>query len=353
MLKLNWNFLSKSCFFRIVLFDCIQWVTSLLEFPTIDPWIIVLAVNELVVKVCAFGHLPLILILVPNCIRSLHILCTVFCEKSLRNRGTLTLSFERRYSFDLHISNITSFARRSCIGMLLRNVFWSHPRSFAIWSDRTFKAFELQFWWKCCITFILARAYWSLRVICANRLLDTWIFLLLSLVVSFYFLSAFSCQSFRSWAFWHRELLTPISLGCLRRWVKFRILLNSFFREVSVYIFYIPCYFFSHLLEVLYQELLILKLQFIFFVLSQLRFFLSFLYGSLEDWPEFLRHLCQIIEDIYDFGILVFNCWGFYLFGLNHSLWEVMRLIFQLLMIKTMTEINIKTEKTAQFYATS
>ena len=168
--------------------------------------------------------------------------------------------FERRCSFDLHIGNITSFTRRSCVGMLFRNMFWSHTRSFTIWSDCTLKAFKLQLRGKRCITFILTRAYWRLRVICAECLLGTWIFLLLSLIVSLYFLSTFGCKGFRLLIFLCCKLFTSMSLGCLRRRIKFGSFLNNIFREVSVYVFYIPRYFFSHLLEVLYQELLILEL---------------------------------------------------------------------------------------------
>ena len=252
MLKLDWNFSREGFFFGYNLFDSIVWVTSLFELSAIDPWIIVLAVNELVVKICAFRHFPLLLILVPNCIWLLSFLCAVFCKKSLSiGSASLALMFERRYSFDLHLGNITSFARRPCIGMLFRNMFWYNPRSFAIWSDSSLKAFELQLRWKGCCTFILTRAYWSLLVFRAKRLLDTRIFLLLSLIVSFYFLSPFGCKSFGSWTFWYCKLFTPISLGCLRRRIKFRSFLNNIFRKVPVYVFYVSCYFFSHLLEVL------------------------------------------------------------------------------------------------------
>ena len=121
-------------------------------------------------------------------------------------------------------------------------------------------------------------------------------------------------------------------LCCLGRRIKFRSFLNNIFREVSVYVFYIPCYFFSHLLEVLYQELLILELKFVFFVLRQYRFFLSFLYGIFEDRFEFFCYLGQIIENIYDLSILVSSCWSLYLFSLDHTLRDVL-LVYLLLLI--------------------
>ena len=54
------------------------------------------------------------------------------------------------------------------------------------------------------------------------------------------------------------------------------------------------------------------------------------MYGVLEDWLELLCHLCQVIENIYDFSILIFSCWSFYLLGLNHSLGEVLRVLLLL-----------------------
>ena len=66
-------------------------------------------------------------------------------------------------------------------------------------------------------------------------------------------------------------------------------------------------------------------------MLRQLRFFLSFMYSIFKDWLEFLCYLGQIIENIYDFSILVSSCWSFYLFRLDHSLRDVLRVSLLLL----------------------